>query len=178
MRAMLRTTFVTLVALATCAESSSPEAQSSAVRRTKGGMIEACSLMTNAEIEKITGRRLYDAPEATTLVGGTGSACTYGTGAAQIILFQGENSDERWNAFLKAFHRENETKYPVSGVGLPAHALFPKPRNEYEDAVAFLVVKVGQDTLGVSMQVDKSRPADAALPDLVTLAKTVIAKLR
>jgi hypothetical protein len=141
-------------------------------------MIQACSLMTNAEIERIIGHRLYDAPEPMALVGGTGSACTYGTGTAQIVLFQGEGSEERWNAFLKAFRHESERRHAVSGVGDTAHALFPKPRNAYENAVAFLVVRVGQDTLGVSMQLDKSMPADAVPPELVTLAKTVIAKLR
>src|SRR5690349_12218578 len=83
---------------------------------------QACSLLTNAEVTKITGRRLYDDPDETTLAGG--SACTYGGGEAQIILFSGGNSEERFNSFLKGFGKENEPKQPVSGIGDSAYVIY------------------------------------------------------
>jgi hypothetical protein len=75
---------------------------------------QACSLLTNAEVAKIIGRRLYDAPDTTALA--EDSACTYGGGEAQIILFSGGNSEERFNSLLKGFGNENEPKQPVSGT--------------------------------------------------------------
>ena len=178
MRAMLRTAFVTVVALSTCAAWSLSSAQTAASKSTQVGMIQACSLMTNAEVEKIIGRRLFNQPEPKAVVGGTGSACTYGEGSARIVLFQGDGSEERWNAFLKSLGGESERKYPVAGVGEGAYALFPRPRSESEEPVAFLVVKVGRDTLGVSMQLDKSMSPNAVPPELVTLTKAVLGKLR
>src|SRR5688572_26602952 len=110
MREMLRTTVFTLATLSAWTVWSSSSAQSPAAapgRSATAGTIEACSLLTNAEVAKITGRRLSDAPGATALVGG-GSACTYGLGAAQIILFSGEKSEERFNTFLEGFGHEKE----------------------------------------------------------------------
>jgi len=56
--------------------------------------------------------------------------------------------------------------------------MFPKPRDKYEDAIGLLVVKVGQHTLGISIAAEDSKPVESVQPHLVTLAKTVTAKLR
>jgi len=115
---VIRSTLVIVAAIGGSAAGSSLGAQSPAATPGQGanaGTIQTCSLLTNAEIENVTGRRLYDAPESTALAGG--AACTYGTGVAQIILFSGDKSDERFNAFRKAFGKGSETRHPVSGVG-------------------------------------------------------------
>src|SRR4051794_19416342 len=45
------------------------------------GAADACSLLTNIDVERITGSRLYGDPEPMALGGGSG--CAYGGGAAQ-----------------------------------------------------------------------------------------------
>jgi hypothetical protein len=136
----------------------------------------ACSLMTKAEIEKFTGT-LYGDPEPTSLVGG-GSACTYGGGEAQIVMFPGPKSEELWNNYLKNFGKDKEAKHPVPEAGDGAYVIYPKPRDEYEDTIGLLVVKAGANTLGISMAAKKGEPGESVQPRLVTLAKTVVAKVR
>jgi hypothetical protein len=138
----------------------------------------ACSLATNAEIETVTGRRFYSDPEPTSLAGGAGSACTYGTGKAQIVLFSGPKSQELWNDFLKSYGRDKEARHPVPAVGDGAYVIYPRPRDEYEDAIGMLVVKSGAHTLGISLAATKGEPAESVQPKLVALAEAVVAKLR
>jgi hypothetical protein len=168
MRATFRPMFLTLTGLLASAAWSTSGAQAP----------PACSLMTNAEIEKITGRRLYSDSEPTSLAGGAGSACTYGAGGAQIVLFSGPKSQELWNNFLKNFGKEKEAKHPVPAAGDGAYIMYPKPRDEYEDTVGVLVVKAGPHTLGISLAAAEGEPAESVQPRLVTLAKAVVAKLR
>jgi hypothetical protein len=137
---------------------------------------QACSLLTNVEVAKIIGRRLFDDPDETALAGG--SACTYGGGEAQIILFSGGNSEERFNSLLKGFGNENEPKQPVSGIGDSAYVMYPKPRNQYQDTIGLLAVRAGQHTLGITVAVEKSQPATSVQPLLNALAAAVLAKLR
>ena len=141
------------------------------------GTVGACSLLTKAEVERAAGRRFHDDPEPMGLAGG-GSVCAYGTGKAQIILFSGERSGERLDALIKNFGHENAQRHPVPGIGDGAYVIYPRPRNQYEDRVAFIVVRAGRHALGISLAADGSKPAEAAQPDLVELAKAVVAKLR
>jgi hypothetical protein len=138
----------------------------------------ACSLLTNAEIERLTGRRLYSEPEPTSLADGAGSACTYGTGKAQLVLFSGPKSQELWNDYLKNFGRDKDAKHPVPAAGSGAYVIYPTPRDEYEDTIGLLVVNAGPHTLGVSLAAAKGEPAESVQPTLVTLANAVVTKLR
>src|SRR3954447_24880364 len=69
---------------------------------------DVCSLLTNADVERVTGTRLYGDPEPTALGGGL--ACPYGGGAAQVILFSGEDSGQRFDAFVQAFGHGDEPR--------------------------------------------------------------------
>ncbi len=167
MRATVRPLFLTLAGLLASAAWSTSGAQSPS----------ACSLMPNAEIEKLTDRRFYSDPEPTSLAGG-GSACTYGTGKAQIVLFSGPKSQELWNNYLKNFGKDKEAKHPVPEAGDGAYVIYPKPRDEYEDTTGLLVVNAGPHTLGISLAAAKGEPAESVQPKLVALAKAVVGKLR
>ena len=168
MRATFRPMFLTLAGLLASAAWSTSGAQAPS----------ACSLMTNAEIEKLTGRRFYSDPEPTSLASGAGSACTYGTGKAQIVLFSGPKPQELWNNYLKNFGKDKEAKHPVPAAGDGAYIMYPKPRDEYEDTIGLLVVHAGPHTLGISLAAAKGEPAESVQPKLVALAKAVVAKLR
>jgi hypothetical protein len=168
MRATFRPMFLTLAAWLTSAVWSTSGAQAPS----------ACSLATNAEIEKLTGRRLYSDPEPTSLAGGAGSACAYGTGKAQIVLFSGPRSQELWNGYLKTFGKDKEARHPTPAAGDGAYIIYPKPRDKYEDTIGLLVVSAGSHTLGISLAAETGQPAESVQPGLVALANAVVAKLR
>ena len=69
------------------------------------------------------------------------------------------------------------TQTPISGVGERAYFLYPKPDNEYQGNVAFLVAKSGNHTLALSLDVPKGSSADSMRPPLESLMKTVLARL-
>jgi hypothetical protein len=137
--------------------------------------VEACSLVTNAEVGKVIGRELQDVPGPMSL--GNGSACTYGYGAAQIIIFSGPNSQTSWEDFAKNFGHETEERHPISGIGDSAYSFFPKPRDEYENRTAFVVVQSRQYTIVTSVAAETGQQANSAEPKAIELAKLVLAKL-
>lgn len=85
----------------------------------------ACSLLSNADVERVTGRHLYTDPDQASLAD-AGSACTFNI--AQVILFSGDRSEERWTAYVKRWGHGEEPRLPVSGVGDRAYVFYPKPR--------------------------------------------------
>lgn len=170
-----------------------------------GGMPHACSLLTSVEVEKLInrGRPAYGEPEALSLGGGSG--CEYPVGA-QVLIFSGPKSQSDFESFLRTFKKDKETRHPVPGVGDRAYIMFPTPRDENEDRLAYLVTTVGRHTVAVSMaakkgqadgpmmeycrrgelskkecaqiEADKSETAESLQPAVVEVAKVVIAKLR
>jgi hypothetical protein len=136
---------------------------------------EACSLVTNADVGTVIGRQFYDDPESTPLA--EGSACTYGYGKAQVIIFFGSNAQSNWEEFVKNFGHEKEERYPISGVGESAYSFFPKPRDEYEDTTAFVVTQSGQYTVAVSVAAQSGQQAKSVESKATELAKLVLAKL-
>ena len=140
------------------------------------GTADTCSLLTNADVERITGSRLYGDPEPTAL--GGGSACTYGGGAAQVILFSGEDSGQRFDAFVRAFGHGDEPRHLVPGAGDGAYVTYPEPRNKYQDTVGLLVVPLAGHTLGITLAAAEGQPAGSVQPGLIALANAVQAKLR
>src|SRR3954453_12392167 len=168
MREASQGALVALAVLMVC-WSGSPRSSAAA----PGSDAQACSLLMKSEAEKITGRPLYRDPEAMGLTGG--SVCDYGT--AQVILFSGEGSGERLEALLKSFGHDRDERHPVSGVGEGAYVIYPEPRNQYQDTVAFLVTKVGPHTVAVSLAAEEGKPAESVQPAVVALAKAVVAKL-
>jgi hypothetical protein len=138
--------------------------------------IAACSLLSNAEVAKVTSRQLFTAPEATSLAGGAGSGCTFDV--AQLVLFSGDNAEENWEAFLKNYRHDKDKRYPLEGIGERAYGFYPKPRDKYEDTNAFVVVKLGQHMIAVSVAAEEGKPAESVQPHAVALAKIVVSKLR
>lgn len=170
-------TFLTLAALAVCTTpTSNAQAPARSGTTTTAPPLQACSLLTPADVEQVTGQCEYGAPESMSLAGGAGSACTFTM--AQVVLFAGAKAEEHWNALVKHYGHEHDKRYPVSGLGDRAYFFFPKPRSQYEDTSAFLVVHVGRYTVGLSIAADAGQSAESVQPQVLALAQIVVAKLR
>ena len=135
-----------------------------------------CGLVTKAQVEKEIGRKLYDEGEGMVLA--SGALCNWGGGEAQILLFTGPKSEANWESMIKQFGHGNAKRTPVPGLGGPAYVIYPPPKNEYQETVAMVVVKVAQGTLIVSTSVKKGDPAEKALAPTVSLTKLVLPKLK
>jgi hypothetical protein len=134
--------------------------------------------MPSAEVATLIGRRFHDDPDPTTLAGGAGSACTYGSGNAQVVVFSGPRSRQLWDNYLRNFKKDKEARQPVPAAGAGAYVIYPTPRDQYEDTIGLLVVTSGAHTVGVSVAAETGQPAASVQPALVALARAVVAKLR
>jgi hypothetical protein len=139
------------------------------------GIADACSLLTNADVERITGAHLYGDPDPTALAGGT--ACTHGGGAAQVILFSGGDSGQWFDAFVQAFGHGDEPRHPAPEAGDGAYVMYPKPQNKYQDTVGLLVVPLAGQTLGITLAAVEGKPVESVQPGLIALAKAVQVQL-
>lgn len=136
--------------------------------------VEACSLLSNAEFEKVTGRKSYAPPEPMTLAGGT--LCGYDSG--QLIILTGPKAVENWNGMLTSYGQDKLPRHPVPGVGDGAYSLFTRPRSEYEDANAFVVFRKGAHLVAASVAAEEGKPPESALPLATSLATAVAGKLK
>lgn len=141
-------------------------------RKTPAGSVQACSLITRADVQKATGRNPYVDPEP---AGQGGWICNVGVG--ELKVYSGPKSWEAWESTLKGFRKDKEPQTPAPGFGERAYFLYPKPDNEYQSDVAFLVVKAGDRTLALSLDAPKGKPADSMRPALESLMKTILARL-
>ena len=80
--------------------------------------VQACSLITRADVTKATGRDPYVDPEP---AGQGGSICNVGIG--ELKVYSGPKSWEAWESTLKGFKKDKEPQTPISGVGERAYFL-------------------------------------------------------
>ena len=142
------------------------------------GSLKACSLLTDEQAKTLIHRgQRPEAPEEMPLKGG--SACAFNGGQHQLILFSGPSSEADFEATLKAYRYDKETRHPVSGVGDKAYIMYPPLQNKYQYPTAFLVTRVGSHTLGVVLAAEsKTATPQSVQPAAVEVAKAAIAKLR
>lgn len=98
--------------------------------------VQACSLITRADVQKATGADPYVDPESA-----GGGICNFGTG--ELKLYAGPDSWHAWEATMKAFKKDKEPRTPATGFGERAYFFDPTPDNAYQGNVAFLVVQSG-----------------------------------
>lgn len=134
-----------------------------------------CGLLTKAQVEKEIGRKLFGDPEGMQL--GGGALCDFDGGEAQVMLFTGPKADANWQGMLQRFGHDKTTRTPVPGLGPTAYVIYPPPKNQYQETVAMIVVKVPRGTLVVSSSVKKGEPAEKALGPTTALVKLVLPKL-
>jgi len=135
----------------------------------------ACSLLTAADVQKVTGRAPFDKPTQMPIAGGT----TCQIDDSGLIVMSGSDSWQRYENYLKAFKADKDPRKSVSGIGDRAFVMFPTPRNSYqkENPFAVLVVQRGPHTLALSQQADRGKPPESTEPVLMSLMKSVLARL-
>jgi hypothetical protein len=122
--------------------------------------MHACDLVSNADVEKVTGRRLQDPPGRLSTVQKTQSACDFWEAAVQIALFSSRLSQEYVNRAVDG-NGFDRTKHAVAGVGDSASIYFtPKGK----DPEGFLVAyaggpyddRAGEDGTGSALKVSRA----------------------
>jgi hypothetical protein len=161
-----------LVAAAAAAQTPRQQAEKELARKVPAGSVQACSLITRADVKKATGQDPFADPEP---AGEGGWICNVGIG--ELKMYSGPKSWDAWESTLKAFKKDKEPQTPAPGFGERAYFLFLKPDKAPQGSVAFLVVKSGNHTLALSLDTPEGKPADSMRPALESLMKTVLTRL-
>jgi hypothetical protein len=148
------------------------QAEKELARKVPAGNIQACSVITRADVRKATGRDPFVEPEPS---GQGGWICNVGIG--ELKLYSGPASWDAWESTLKGFKKDKEPQIPATGIGERAYFLYLKPENKYQSSVAFLVAKSGNHTLALSLDAPEGKPAESMRPALESLMKTILARL-
>ena len=154
------------------AQSPSEQAKKELAQKVPAGSVQACSLITRADVTKATGLDPFVDPEP---AGQGGWICNVGIG--ELKVYSGPKSWEAWESTLKGFKKDKEPQTPAPGFGERAYFFYPKPDNEYQGNVAFLVAKSGSYTVALSLDAPKGKPAESMRPALESLMKKILARL-
>ena len=134
--------------------------------------LNACSLLSRAEVDKVTGRKSY--VDATPFNGGAG--CSFDNG--QVMIFRGNDAEAQWEMTVKGFGQEKAPRTPITGLGEKAYAFYPPAKNKYQDTGAFVVVKKGNAIIAVSVNAPEGQSPQSVQPQAVELAKLVFSRLQ
>src|SRR5215208_2521926 len=163
---------LSLVPLVVEAQTSRQQAEKELERKAPNAGVEACSLITRADVKAATGRDPFVDPEP---AGQGGWICNVGVG--ELKVYSGPRSWEAWESTLKGFKKENEPQTPAPGFGERAYFIYPKPDNKFQSNVAFLVAKSGNHTLALSLDAAEGKPAESMRPALESLMKVILSRL-
>jgi hypothetical protein len=161
-----------LALMPAAAQTPREQARKELARKVPTDSVRACSLITRADVKEATGRDPLVDPEP---AGQGGWICNVGSG--ELKLYSGAKSWEAWESTLKGFKKDREPQTPAPGFGERAYFLYPKPDNEYQGNIAFLVAKLGNHTLALSLDAPEGKPAESMRPALESLMKTILARL-
>lgn len=159
--------------LPAAAQAPRQQAENERARPVPAGSVQACSLITRAEVKQATGRDPYVDPEP---AGQGGWICNVGVG--ELKVYSGPKSWEAWESTLKGFKKDKEPRTAAPGFGEGAYFLYPKPDNAYQGNVGILAAKSGNHTLVLSLDAAQGKPAESVRPALESLMKSAIARLR
>lgn len=181
MRAPIRIVLPTLLALLGYAFGQPLDAQTrqSQVAAEKAALkdagVRACSLLTNDEIRKVTGRNdpwvLNEPPYD------QNSLCDF-SGIVTIRLYDASGGQAAVDAVLTNYQLGDERRTPVSGFGNGAFLMVPAPRDQYADTYALLVGNAGTRMFMMTLVAPDGSPGESVRPQLLELAKTVLERLR
>jgi hypothetical protein len=170
MHAGISRLFLTIASLSLLPWASIPAAQT----RPPADTTHACDLATNADVERVTGRRSQDPPGRLSTVQKTESACDFWEAAIQVALFSSRLSQEQVNRALDG-NGFDRSKHAVTGVGDSAAIYFGA---KGEEPRGFLVVYTGSRTVTVRVKMEAGQPSESARSHAVGLATIAVAKLR
>ena len=146
-----------------------------AAEETTVSATEVCELLGNAEVERVTGQKMYNEPTPMSLKGGAGALCGFDN--AQVIVFTGKNSKRLWSSLLEGFGYGSVQNHRVPDLGDGAYSFYYVPENKYQDAGTFIVVSNNERTFAVSVAAEEGQPAQSTEAKAIELAKIVMTKL-
>ena len=148
------------------------QAEKELQRKAPNAGVEACSLITRADVKAATGMDPFVDPES---AGQGGWMCNVGTG--ELKVYSGPKASETWESTLKSFKMDKEPRTPAPGFGEHAYFLYPKPVKKDQGNVAVLVARSANHTLVLSLDAPDGKPAESMRPALESLMKTILARL-
>jgi hypothetical protein len=137
------------------------------------GYVHACDLVTNADVEKVTGRHLKDEPGRLSTVQHTESGCDFWDAAIQVALIS-SRMPQKWVSHVLESNGFDQTEHTLSGVGESASIYFTTKGREPE---GLLVSYVGPRTLTVRVKMKAGQSPESAQPYAIGLAKIAVARL-
>jgi hypothetical protein len=137
------------------------------------GYVHACDLVSNADVEKVTGRHLKDDPGRLGTVQHTESGCDFWDASIQVALIMSRLTQKSVSHVLEA-NGFDQTQHTLSGVGESASIYFTTKGREPE---SLLISFVGTRTLTVRVKADAGQPPESAQPYAVALAKIAVGRL-
>ncbi len=151
-------------------------AQDTKFARGSDGGPPACSLIKGADVLKATGAKgsfpseQYPYPQGGTICSVPG---------AELVVLSGADSWKRFDKLLESMRRKDEPRKSISGVGERAYAMFPKPTNSVQRAnpQGLMVAQRGPHTVSLAVDVEPGKPIESIEPAMVSLMKTVLARL-
>ena len=135
---------------------------------------DACTLVTRADVEKVTGREAKKTPSHTAELKGTQSYCGYRDALVRISLVSKASAAQKHVSQELLVGGFDQTKHTVAGLGDSSVIYFVSKRRTPE---AFLVVHAGARTLTVAVKADGGQPAESARPLAAELARVALARL-
>ena len=148
------------------------QAQRELTRTVPAGTLQACSLITRADVTKATGSDPLDNPVA---AGQGGWICN--VGSVELKVYSGPKSTDAWESTLRGFKKDKEPRTPAPGFGDGAYFLFLKRDNKHVGDSAILVAKSGNHTLVLSLDAAVGKPAESMRPAAESLMKLVLARM-
>ena len=149
------------------------QAEKELARPVPAGSIQACSLITRADVKNAAGRDPYADPEP---AGQGGWICN--VGIAELKVYSGPKSSEAWESTLKGFKMDKAPRTPAAGFGNGAYFLFTKAADAQQDNVGFLITKSGDHTIVLSLDAPEGKPVESTRATLESLMKSVLARVR
>lgn len=137
----------------------------------KSAGLNACQLLSTAEVERVTGQKGTADP----LPSAGGAGCLWDSAQLHVVT---DNLEQRIDTMTKSFGQRGAKPVPIQGLGEKALSFAPEPRDKYDDRVVYVVVKQGRYLVQTSVLVPKGKSAQAVQPQAVELAKLVLPKLR
>ena len=134
-----------------------------------------CPYLSNAEVERVTERKLLFELKSMPLPHNAGVLCD--SEIARVIILSGNSSEARWEDMLRGFGRENDERMPVTGLGDKAYAIHLEPRKENEYPTALVVVLSRSYTAAVSVRAKEGERAESVRAQAIALAKIAISRV-
>ena len=171
-RAALAVALLCLALDPALAQTAQAQAQKELARAVPAGSVQACSLITRADVNKATGRDPYVDPES---AGQGGWICNVGT--AELKVYSGPNSWDAWESTLKGFKKDKEPKTPAPELWRACVLPLPEAGERVSVECRVPGCGVGQSHARAVARRARGQAGQSMRPALESLMKTILARL-